>query len=200
MRCPLATTLPAALALAGVVGACQQPAVAREPSTAPAATKHQPSSPAPAPAAPSEETKGPVAFTLYFASREYVETGNDRLHRWLTEPIALDPETAAEDNDHLAAMLLLALGRGPASAHALPVIPARIQVRSVHVREGVAELDLASEGLNGGSLEEQFLVDSIVRTLTQLPEVHAVRFLVEGKPTQTLMGHVSTAQPLSASE
>lgn len=206
MRCPLdPTPLPLTLAaLAGVVlGACQQPtpAVAREPETAPRPAKHEPSSPPSAPSAvPSGETKDPVAFTLYFASREYVETGNDRLHRWIAEPIALEPDTAAGDDDRLATLLLSALGRGPTSAAALPVIPARIRVRSVHVREGVAELDLAREGLSGGSLEEQFFVDSIVRTLTQLPEVHAVRFLVEGRPTKTLMGHISTAQPLSASD
>lgn len=141
-----------------------------------------------------------MTFNLYFANREYVETGNDSLERWMAEPISLDADAAAGDNDRLAAALLLALGRGPMSAAALPVIPARIQIRSVHVRRGVAELDLAREGLNGGSLEEQLLVDSIVRTLTQLPDVHAVRFLVEGKPTETLMGHVSTAQPLSTAD
>lgn len=43
-------------------------------------------------------------------------------------------------------------------------------------------------------------MQSIVRTLTQLPELHAVRFPWKEKPTETLMGHVSTAQPLTASD
>jgi spore germination protein GerM len=137
---------------------------------------------------------------LYFANREYVETGNDSLERLVAESITIDPALVAGGNDGLATALLQALDRNPRSSAALPVIPARIQIRSVHVREGIAELDLARAGLSGGSLEEQLFVHSIVRTLTQIPEVHAVRFLVEGKPTETLMGHMSTAQPLSTSD
>jgi spore germination protein GerM len=201
MKCMLEppALLVALTAAAGVtLGACHQPTVGGQSTKAPAAAKHEPTSPPATPSAgPDAETEARVSFTLYFANREYVETGNDRLDRLVAEPVALEPVTAAGGNDSLAAALLQALGGGPTSAAALPVIPARIQIRSVQVREGVAELDLAREGLSGGSLEEQLFVASIVRTLTQLPEVRAVRFLVEGKPTETLMGHVSTAQPLS---
>ena len=151
-------------------------------------------------AVPSAREGARVSFTLYFPSREYVETGKDSFDRLLPETITLDPALAAAGNDRVAAALLEALGRGPTSVAAVSAIPARIQIRSVHVRGGIAELDLARAGLNGGSLEEQLLVDSIVRTLTRLPELHAVRFLVEGKQSETLMGHVSTAQPISASD
>jgi len=143
---------------------------------------------------------GRVAFTLYFPSREYVETGNDSVDRLVAESIMLEPALAAAGNDRLAAVLLRALGRGPTSAAAVSAIPPRIQIRGVQVREGIAELDLVRAGLSGSSLEEQLFVRSTVQTLTRLPGLHAVRFLVEGRKTDTLMGHVSTAQPITASD
>lgn len=157
-------------------------------------------SPITPPGVPSGGGEGRTAFTLYFPSREYVETGQEGVDRLVAERITLEPALAAAGDDRLATALLEALRKGPTSSAALPVIPARIQMRGVRVREGIAELDFARAGLSGGSLEEQLIVDSIVRTLTQLPELHAVRFIVEGKPAETLMGHVSTAQPIAASE
>jgi len=78
--------------------------------------------------------------------------------------------------------------------------PARNERALAELVVGTRQMASARAGLSGGSLEEQLLVDSIVRTLTRLPELHAVRFLVDGKQVETLMGHVSTAQPISASD
>lgn len=193
------------LALAATVsvaaGCWHSRAVAEAPAALPSAAKHEPAtSPVVPSAAPSAGAEASFAFALYFPSREYAETGREGVDRLVAESITLKPGLATGGNDRLAAALLEALRRGPASAAALPAIPSRIRIRSVHVRDGIAELDLARAGLSGGSLEEQFFVDSIVRTLTQVPEVHAVRFLVDGKQTETLMGHVSTAQPIEASK
>jgi spore germination protein GerM len=44
------------------------------------------------------------------------------------------------------------------------------------------------------------LVKSIVRTLTGVPQVRAVQFLVEGKAPETLMGHVTTTKPISVAD
>lgn len=191
-----------ALVVAGLaVGCWHRGAVAEEPGGVPPETQHeQAGSPSAPSTVPRTGEEGGVAFTLYFPSREYVETGNDSVDRLVAESVTLEPALVAAGDDRVVTALLEALRKGPTSATAVPVIPARIQFRSVRVRERIAELDLARAGLNGGSLEEQLFVQSIVRTLTQLPELHAVRFLVEGKPTETLMGHVSTAQPLTASD
>ncbi len=189
-------------AVAGVAaGACGGPSAPAESGVAPAPAKHAPAkSSGEAAAARGGGGESRVAFTVYFANREYVETGNDSLDPMLAERVMFEPALATGGSDRLATAALRALANGPTSAAALPVIPERIRIRSVHVREGIAEIDLARAGLSGGSLEEQLFVASIVRTLTQLPDVSAVRFLVEGQPTETLMGHVSTAQPLSASD
>lgn len=193
--------LVALAAVAGVAVGVWRWRVAELPAIAPPGAKREQAN---APLAPSAEPSAGgvarVAFTLYFPSREYVETGKDSVDRLVAETIMLEPALAAAGNDRLAAALLRALGRGPTSAAALPAIPARIQIRSVQVREGIAELDLARAGLSGSSLEEELLVRSTVQTLTRLPGLHSVMFLVEGRKTDTLMGHVSTAQPLTASD
>lgn len=197
----LVLLLAVAAAVGVAVGVRHWQAVAEEPGAAPPEAKHEPAKPPIAPSAvPGAGGENNVSLTLYFPNRAYVESGNESLERLVTESITFESALAAAGNDRLAAALLQALGRGPTSAAALPAIPERIQLRGVHVRAGIAELDLARAGLSGGSLEERLLVQSIVRTLTQLPEVRAVRFLVEGKPTETLMGHVSTARPLTPTD
>lgn len=42
-----------------------------------------------------------------------------------------------------------------------------------------------------------YLVDSIVKTLTQLEEVDSVQILVEGKIVETITGHISIKKPLN---
>lgn len=62
------------------------------------------------------------------------------------ESITLEPALVATENDGVASALLQALRKGPTSAAAVPVIPARIQIRSVHLRDKIAELDLLARG------------------------------------------------------
>ena len=48
----------------------------------------------------------------------------------------------------------------------------------------------------GGSTGEEFLVGSIVDTLTSFPEVTQVKFLVDGQEIETLSGHMDLSTPL----
>lgn len=52
-------------------------------------------------------------------------------------------------------------------------------------------VDFSSRNLTGSPRQEHLLIGQIVGTLTQsFDEVEAVRFTVDGEPTDTLMGHV----------
>lgn len=188
------------VAVGAAIGLWRWRAPAEAPTAAPPQAKSDPTESPSVPSAvpvPGAADDARVAFTVYFPSRQYVETGNESLERLVAEPVRLEPALAAAGSDRIAAALLQALRSEPKSAAALPAFPDRVQIRSVHVRSGVAEIDLARVGLSGSSLEEQLFVRSIVRTLTRLPDVNAVRFLVEGKQAETLMGHVSILQPLA---
>lgn len=48
----------------------------------------------------------------------------------------------------------------------------------------------------GGSTGEELLISSVVKTLTEFPEVKKVKFLIDGKSVETLAGHMDLSEPL----
>jgi len=68
----------------------------------------------------------------------------------------------------------------------------------VTVSARTASVDFVSrvETLSMSAGEEQRALDMIVLTLTRLPGVSRVRFLVAGNPVDVLFGHVDTSVPL----
>lgn len=79
-------------------------------------------------------------------------------------------------------------------------IPEGGEVQWVQVRGSLATVSL-NQGLvenhPGGSAGELLTVYSMVHTLTQLPEIDRVQFLVEGERVETLVGHLALDRPLS---
>jgi len=87
---------------------------------------------------------------------------------------------------------LLRIYQQPGSAHALA--PAS-DIRSIYLIDpGVAVIDLNKDFADqhrSGILVEQLTVDSLVETLAaNVPGIHRVRILVDGKARDTLAGHV----------
>ena len=52
----------------------------------------------------------------------------------------------------------------------------------------------------GGSTGEELLVNSVVKTLTEFPEVKQVCFLIDGKEIETLSGHMDLSEPIKKSD
>jgi len=88
---------------------------------------------------------------------------------------------------------LTELHRGPAGAAALPVFAPGTAPRGLYLTpEGVAYLDepAAAWDRPAGLREEVLILRSIARTvLRQVPEVHALVFLTDGAPRNTLLTH-----------
>ena len=63
---------------------------------------------------------------------------------------------------------------------------------------GIGVVDISSSILKHplGSGGEQLRVMSLVNTLTDLPDISAVRILIDGKPVNTLYGSVDTSNPI----
>ena len=79
------------------------------------------------------------------------------------------------------------------------IFPKNAAIRSVTVRDGLATVDFDGgilKGFVGGSTGEEFLIGSIVDTLTNFPEVKRVKFLVDGNAIETLSGHMDLSAPL----
>ena len=84
-------------------------------------------------------------------------------------------------------------------------IPAGTNVRGVFMgAKNEMYVDLSPEAASahlGGSLNESLAIYAIVKALTtNLPDVHAVQILVDGKEVDSLAGHIDLREPLARSE
>jgi hypothetical protein len=104
-------------------------------------------------------------------------------------------EGTLEQGRQLTAALLQ-----PAPEPFVSVIPPGTTLKGFYLSpEGVAFVDLSAEAGRGhpGSLDEIFMVYSIVNTLTDnLPAITAVQLLVDGRQVDTLAGHVDVRRPV----
>lgn len=136
-----------------------------------------------------------VKLSLYYANQEYIQTGNEGLDKLLME----ERDVTVTDKG-LAEVAVQELMKGPQNKDAASVIPSRIQLIGVEVADNIAYVNFSASGMNGGSFEEMLLVNSIVTTLTELDNIDAVQFLVDGKKVETLMGHIYTMEPLKRND
>jgi len=132
-----------------------------------------------------------VELTLYFANTEYVLTGDEKLEKLLTEK-----RQVTVTNKSLAETAMEELIKGPEGEDASEVIPSAIELINVEVAENIAYVNFSSANMGGGSLQEYYLIDSVIMTLTELEDINAVQFLVDGKKTESLMGHIYTMDPM----
>ena len=84
----------------------------------------------------------------------------------------------------------------------LSAVPPGTTLRAVYLTErGDAYVDLSREAVTahpGGTLSELLTVYTIVNALTvNLPAVHSVQILIDGKEVESLAGHIDLRQPLA---
>lgn len=95
------------------------------------------------------------------------------------------------------------INANPVTPGAARVLPSATKIRGINIRDGFATVDFSKEVLraNVGASGEELGIQSIVNTLTELPGVQKVSFLVEGKLDQEARdwwGHVGLyAQPFT---
>ena len=102
--------------------------------------------------------------------------------------------------------------RGTALVHALldgplkgliPTLPKDTRLRALYITgDGIAYVDLSreiSKGHPGGCHTEMLTIYSLVNTLIlNVPEINAVKLLLEGDESFTLAGHLDIRYPLTA--
>lgn len=140
----------------------------------------------PVPSAPDKS--GFKAVTLFFAD----QAGNGLVR----EGREIEP------CDEIAACLesiLEELINGPVSDLA-PVLPLTGMFNSVELEGNIARVDFAPEllaALPAGSSSELLAAYAVVNSLAyNYPQVQQVRFTVDGKPLETLKGHLDLRTPL----
>ena len=195
--------LPAMLALLLFTTGCeQQPS--ESPPDKPATTKPQtkseskpvpskpetkPESTAPAKTSDSstERTEKMMYVKVYFPDDSGMRLVE--VEREILVNDATDKYTAAVD----------ALLDEPVEENLTRIFPKNASIRSVKVDGDLAIVDFDGslvKNFVGGSTGEEFLIGSIVDTLTNFPEVKRVKFLVNGQEIETLSGHMDLSIPL----
>lgn len=82
-------------------------------------------------------------------------------------------------------------------------IPEEAKLLSVEIKDKIAYVNFSKELVEkhvGGSTGEMMTILPIVNSLTELPEIEKVQFLVEGEKKKTLAGHVTFDEPFERSE
>ena len=131
-------------------------------------------------------------ITLFFANEKYIATGDESLEKFMVYQSEL---TSRPGDVYLDALELL---KNPPEEGYSTVITDSIKFNDVYLKDDTAFVDLDSNGLNGGSLDETFLISQIVDTLTNtFSEIKQVQFLVDGEAAETLMGHVDASEPFT---
>lgn len=133
-----------------------------------------------------------VEVTLYFANKEYIQTGNEKLEKVLPEKRTITIGKMSKEE-----AVLKELFKGPTDSKLSNAIPSGVTLNNVQVVEKIAYVDFSRQNLNGGSLEESLIIKQIVKTLTWLDSVDKVQFLVNGKNAESLMGHIDITNPIS---
>lgn len=131
-----------------------------------------------------------VEVILYFANKEYVETGDESLEKLITEK-----RTVEYGDISLEERIVKELMKGPDSDKLSTVIPSNVKLLGVEVANGTAFVNFAGEGLYGGSMQESFTISQIVNSLVELDSVERVQFLIDGQKGETLMGHFEISEP-----
>lgn len=132
-----------------------------------------------------EEKDGRVV--LYFADDEAM---------YLTPELR---EIKLEAGRTLPQAILSELIKGPLESGHFSTLPKTTQLLSLEVRQGIAYVNLSSQfeqDYPGGTTGEFMALGSIIRSLTELPSINAVQFLIEGKRVEVLAkGHVDLSNP-----
>ena len=100
---------------------------------------------------------------------------------------------AKKDLSEVATIIMKELIRTPKEEDLHTVIPKGTKLkRPVKVLDNVATVDLSEEFLNNhkvGLEQEKLTLFSIVNSMTELPDIHKVRFLVNGKTLKEYKGN-----------
>jgi len=124
----------------------------------------------------------------------YVAEDGTRLTR-VEREVAFGETPAAQAQQILEAQL------APVAEPLVSAVPPDTKLRAVFISDrGEAFIDLSREivaGHSGGSTNELLTIYTLVDTLcANLPAIHSVQLLVEGKQVETLAGHVDLRHPL----
>jgi spore germination protein GerM len=155
------------------------PVANSKPTTAPAAEK-------PSQAQASAE-KDPIHLNI----KAYY--GDDQGTKLVEKEVAI---TYKEQKDKYTTALWT-LKKAPQNSSGLVPLADALGFKSAVVKEKKLTLDVTVSGEGRlGAPGEELLLQAIKKTLFQFPEIDSIDILVDGKPAESLMGHMDLPHPM----
>lgn len=106
-------------------------------------------------------------------------------------------------NDSIEKYVMEALIAGPQEQGHLPTVPSETKIRDIKTADGICYVDLSEDFVTKHSGTEQgelLTIYSIVDTLTQLPNIEKVQFLIEGEKRNEFKGNIEFDKPFAPKE
>ena len=183
----------ASMLLIGIfLAGCSSPKTAVVKALGDTTTKVTEPATTPAPAAvvtPSDSAQQSIKLTLYFPNAD-------------ASGLIATERTVVVKNQEVIKTMLNELATPPSGIEN-PIPAGTVLLGATISVDGVATIDLSTDfqkNFGGGSAGEQMTMYSIVDTLTTLPNVHSVQFLLDGKKHDGILGHLDTSTPLKRNE
>lgn len=125
-------------------------------------------------------------LVLYFADTQAEKVTPER------RQVQVKPE------EPLVPVIVQELSNGPRVKGHFPTLPPGTRLLDWKLEQGLLTLNFSREiqvNHPGGTAGEAMTIYSLVTSLTELPEVKEVQFLVEGEKNEAIWGHADTTRP-----
>lgn len=112
-------------------------------------------------------------------------------------PVKREIKVVNDKDKYLAAVKCLL--DAPTEGELTKIFPKGAKIIGVDLEKNTAVVNLDSgitKNFIGGSTGEEFLINSVVDTLTEFKEVNDVLFLIDGHEVETLAGHMDLSAPI----
>jgi len=129
-------------------------------------------------------------FTLYFGSPDADAVKAEKR------------DVVYPKGEDLVKVIFDELAKGPGTQGLIPSIPEGTRLMSVDKKDGVCSINLSKEFIDnqtGGSAGEAITIYSIVNSLTELPGIDKVQFLIEGQ-VREYYTHAEFSEPFPRNE
>lgn len=143
-----------------------------------------------------------VEVDLVYMNHEYVENnGGLELSDTLYKPTSKAFDIIEED-EFFQKVIRELMVKPEGEVTLISAFPETTELLGVNVKGDTLEVDFAGEGLYGGSYQELGIIEQIIRTtrninrLNEYTRIKQVRFLIDGNEAESLMGHISIAEPI----
>lgn len=123
--------------------------------------------------------------TLYFSDDQAIN-------------VVPEKRTVTVKQNRLAQAIVEALLDGPKTKGLVNPFPKDVKLLSVERKDDILYVNFSREIQQGaGSAGEIMTIQAVVFSLTELPGVEKVQFLIEGQKQETLSGHIYAMEPIA---